>query len=76
MKRNAALYREEEALKKDPLVKDQNLTVKTVMMDPDDSKDRWVEVAGRKVFIQKIGDMSRRKKKGGMLQTPFLHVSL
>ena len=70
LKRNAALYRVEEVLKKDSAVKDQNLTVKIVMMDPGDSKDRWVEVSGRKVFIQKIGDMS------GTLQAPFLHVSL
>jgi hypothetical protein len=70
LKRNAALFRAEEALKKDSRVKDQNLTVKIVMMDPGDSKDRWVEVSGRKVFIQKIGNMS------GTLQAPFLHVSL
>jgi len=60
----------QKVLKKDSLVKGQNLKVKTVMMEPDDSKDRWSEIAGRKVFIQKIGDMS------GTLQAPFLHVSL
>jgi len=51
-------------------VKDENLAVKTVMLDPDGGKDRWVEVAGRKVFVQKIFDMS------GTLRAPFLHVPL
>jgi len=70
MKRNAALRRALDLIKKESVVRESSAVAPEIEWKTEGNKNRSVKFAGRSVFLQKPGDQT------GHFIAPFLHLNL